>query len=400
MIPMGRAKNTWNQFLRYAGCAEGQRAYTGPRRAEVYLTNRCNLDCIACWSFSPLLEGRHLPPQVELKWEKADQLLRDLAAGGCEEIQFVGGGEPMIYPSIMEALERTKSLGMRCFVTTNLTPVTPKRAERMVQLGVDRIYVSLWAATPKTYAATHPKSGEEVFVKIDETLRRLDELKGGERLARPQVIIRNVIFKQNHHEVRTMVDYAADVGAAAVDFTLAYTFPGSTDVLLLDDSMREKVRRQLDSIPEEVRRMEGHHGPGTFLYEMDNFSRRLSALSEGEGELDRSVLERVPCQIGWFHVIIQADGVVIPCCKGQSKPLGNIYEKSFREIWYSSQYDEFRRKAKYLPKSDPYFASIDCYKMCDNVGMLKMIEERMQRLRPIEGVTRRLVAPLLRTGKR
>ena len=50
-------RRLFRKFLRYAGCVESREAYTGPQRAEIYLTNKCNLDCIACWTFSPLLAG-------------------------------------------------------------------------------------------------------------------------------------------------------------------------------------------------------------------------------------------------------------------------------------------------------------------------------------------------------
>lgn len=385
-----------NQVLQYLGCVDGTRAFTGPRRVELYPTNRCNLDCIACWSFSPLLQGRHFPPQIDLDWDVMRRLLNDLAEMGCEEVQLVGGGEPMIYPKIMKALELIKSRGMRAFITSNITPITEKRADRLVDLQVDRFYASIWAATPETYAITHPSAAGNTFRNIDRTLRYLFRRKGGNRLAKPQIVIHNVVFAQNYREVRMMVDYALEVGAAAVQFTMAYTFPGSTDVLLLNESMRAEVLGQLEEIPGEIRALEGHHGPGSFLWEIDNFKRRLREDSAPRGDFDQSVLERIPCQIGWFYAIIQADGVVIPCCKGQSKPMGNVNEKPFREIWESRVYNRFRQKAKNLPKSDPYFASINCYKMCDNVQMLCKIEERMERLRPIEGIARQVALPVVR----
>lgn len=388
-----------SRLLQYAGCVDGRETFTGPRRAEIFPTNRCNLDCLACWSFSPLLEGRHLPPPLELEWDSTRQLITDLAQLDCEEIQLVGGGEPMIYPQIMPAIELIKALKMRCFITTNLTPVTEKRARRIVEIGVDRLYCSLWAASPETYRATHPNSSEKTFPKIDRTLRLIQELKGGCRLAKPQVILHNVIFKQNHHEVERMVEYALEVGATAVQLTMPYTFPGSTDVLLLDAKMRQEVLRQIKRIPEDIRALPGHHGPGSFLWEFDNFRRRLEQPQAGEGQYDKDILERLPCQIGWFYTIVQADGQVIPCCKGQSKPMGNIHEKSFREIWDSETYKEFRHKAKTLPKSDPYFTSINCHKMCDNIAMLDKIENHMQRLKPAEGLTHRLVVPVLKAIK-
>jgi MoaA/NifB/PqqE/SkfB family radical SAM enzyme len=76
--------------------------------------------------------------------------------------------------------------------------------------------------------------------------------------------------------------------------------------------------------------------------------------------------------------------------------MGNVKETPFREIWESRVYNIFRQRAKNLPKSDPYFASINCYKMCDNVQMLCKIEERMERLRPFEWIARRVVLPVIK----
>jgi len=47
--------------------------------------------------------------------------------------------------------------------------------------------------------------------------------------------------------------------------------------------------------------------------------------------------------------------------------MGNINQQNFSEIWHGIKYNEFRAKAKYLPKTDPYFSDIDCLKMCDNM---------------------------------
>lgn len=388
-------KQPLRQFLRYAGCLDGVRAFTGPKRAEIYLTNKCNLDCIACWTFSPLLRGTNQLPQVEIPWDKAELLIRDLAKGGCEEVLFVGGGEPMIYPKIMEALELVKELGMSAFVTTNMTPVTPKRVRRMVEIGVDRLYVSLWAASPESYDVTHPNVTGEEFLKIDAILREFARVKRETGKRHPEIIIHNVIFNQNHHEVRAMVDYALEVEANAVQFTVSYTLPDRTDVLLMNEAERSSVLGQIDSIPPEILSREGIHGPGTFLWELDIFRARVEGEEATEGRFDTPLLDSMPCMIGWFFTVIRANGDVIPCCKGQNKPMGNIHSETFEEIWYNGKYDLFREKAKDLPKSDPYFADIDCHKMCDNVGQLRTIDRYMTKLRPLEGPTA-LTLPVIR----
>ena len=388
-------QNAYRQFLRYSGCVQGDEAFTGPKRAEIYLTNKCNLDCIACWTFSPLLRGTNQLPQVEIPWEKAEQLIRDLAKGGCEEVLFVGGGEPMIYPKIMEALELVKELGMSAFVTTNMTPVTPKRVRRMVEIGVDRLYLSLWAATPEVYDVTHPNVTGEEFKKIDSILREFDRVKRETGKTKPEIIIHNVIFNQNFHEVRAMVDYALDTNVAAVQFTLSYTLSDRTDVLLMTEEQRGEVLQQLDSIPREVYEKEGLHGPGSFLWEVDIFRSRVEGEQATEGRFDTPLLDSMPCLIGWFFTVIRANGDVIPCCKGQNKPMGNIHTETFEEIWYNSKYNVFREKGKNIPKSDPYFADIDCHKMCDNVGQLRTIDQYMTKLRPIETPTA-LAIPVIR----
>ena len=54
----------------------------------------------------------------------------------------------------------------------------------------------------------------------------------------------------------------------------------------------------------------------------------------------------------WFEPYIMMGGYVLPCCAvlmSNKRPflrkysLGNIYEKSFKEIWYSERYKKFRK---------------------------------------------------------
>jgi len=64
--------------------------------------------------------------------------------------------------------------------------------------------------------------------------------------------------------------------------------------------------------------------------------------------------------------------------------MGNLFKQSFEEIWHSPAYEEFRDKALRLPKSDPYFAPIGCYKCCDNLMHNEEVHRRIQALRPDE----------------
>jgi radical SAM superfamily enzyme YgiQ (UPF0313 family) len=45
-------------------------------------------------------------------------------------------------------------------------------------------------------------------------------------------------------------------------------------------------------------------------------------------------------------------------------PMGNIYKESFKEIFFSEEYDKFRYCAKHLDKNNEYFNKIKCYEDC------------------------------------
>ncbi len=103
---------------------------------------------------------------------------------------------------------------------------------------------------------------------------------------------------------------------------------------------------------------------------MGSFKRRLLSISNGTTQMyDHNIVDAIPCYIGWTFARILPNGDVIPCCKAHKKPLGNLYKNTFKEIWLSQVYNNFRNLAKNEKKSHPYFKEIGCYKSCDNVGM-------------------------------
>jgi radical SAM protein with 4Fe4S-binding SPASM domain len=107
-----------------------------------------------------------------------------------------------------------------------------------------------------------------------------------------------------------------------------------------------------------------------------SFLRRLGSSGLEIQQYERQIIDRVPCTVGWTYSRITVEGNVLPCCKASDFPLGNIHKDSFRRIWQSRAYSTFRQKAKELPKNDPYFSRIQCYKSCDNLGMNLMTHLR------------------------
>ena len=361
-----------------AGVIEGTRTFVGPEQVVIDLTNRCNNNCIGCWTRSPLL--RDMEPTAkwvseEIPYDSILHLLNDLHDLGTRRVRFTGGGDPLIHPQLDEILKACKQRDLITCVTTNGVKLTEERAELFASLPLDEVAVSIWAATGDTYARTHPNKTSRTFDKIERNLTLLCKKKK----LRPAVTIANVIFAMNHGEVEQMYDFALRVGADQLYYAVLDPIEDRTDGLLLTPDHVMAVNAQLDRI--QRRNDELPPRQRLELENWDGFRRRItSAKEQQKGEYDASIIDSLPCYVGWIFCRILANGDVVPCCRGSDMPMGNINTDGFRTVWHSEKYTEFRVKAKNLSKKDPYFAPIGCHKTCDNLMHNEMLHERLEQL--------------------
>ncbi len=361
-----------------AGILDGQRTFAGPEHVVIDITNRCNYNCVACWTFSPLL-GDKKPPKAwygqELPVRMLRDLLDDLAAMGTKLVRFTGGGEPFLHPQILPLIAHCASAGLRLDITTNGSKLDRRTAEFLVRHGMGELSVSLWAADEASFAATHPNQRTGDFGPIREKLQYLN----GIRRNRVELVLCNVIGAMNFDKTAEMFEFALAVGADRVYFTLVDPIAGATDTLLLNEEQRLEVLRQVDWIEAQMARLP----PGRLgLDFFDGFKRRLTSDPDGAGRYDAEAVEAIPCYIGWYFCRVTADGKVCPCCRGVEMPMGDLSQQSFREIWQSACYAEFRHKALTCSKHDPYFAPMACHQMCDNLMHNQQLHERVALLRP------------------
>ena len=364
--------------LELAGAIDGTRTFVGPEQVVIDLTNRCNNNCIGCWTRSPLL--REKQPDMswiseEIPFDSVIHLLNDLHDLGTRRVRFTGGGDPLIHPRLDEILRACKQRNLITCITTNGTLITEKRAALFAELPIDELAVSIWAATGDTYARTHPNKTGRTF---DKLVRNLGILADKKKL-RPKVTLANVIFAMNHAEVEQMYDLALKVRADSLYYAVLDPIEGYTDGLLLGPDHVVQVNAQLDRIK---RRNEAL--PPRQQLELENwegFRRRVNSSAEQQdGSYDADVIDAIPCYVGWIFCRILANGDVAPCCRGSDLPLGNINTDGFKKTWLGAKYTEFRDKALNLSKKDPYFEPIGCHKTCDNLMHNEMFHQRLEEL--------------------
>jgi MoaA/NifB/PqqE/SkfB family radical SAM enzyme len=360
-------------YLDIIGVLDGSYAYKGPNFAQIDLTNDCNNDCIGCWCNSPLLEEKKINPDVKMQalpYKRVTRLIDELYRMGTRHIYYAGGGEPFMYPRIMDILAYTKKKGFECYVNTNFTLIDEKRVKELVDLGVDSLTVSVWAGTAGVYSVTHPNKGEDTFYQMREMLKLLNSVKR----KFPIIKLYNVIFNMNYYEVEKMIEFALQTKSEMVEFTVMDTIPGKTDRLLLNDKER-------GILLEDCKRLKEKYDSPYFkdrikLFGFEEFMRRISNVDAKVAEYDSNIIGTIPCYTSWVFVRILADGNVNSCLKSHRFPVGNILDQKFSEIWNGSLQRRFREKAFRFDKNDSFFSLIGndpdsimgCYKSCDNIG--------------------------------
>jgi molybdenum cofactor biosynthesis enzyme MoaA len=161
------------------------------------VTNICNLKCIHCPQ--PQIQAekgfavKHMPFAV---FESIVSQLRN-----CTEpcfLRFVGDGEPMLHPRLLEMLQLARQK-TNCVLnlTTNGTQLTNSAAERILQSDIHMLEVSLDALTKTTYEAIRRQSDyEKVIGNIFNFISRRKKLKASTKL-----LVSFVLQEQNKHEL-------------------------------------------------------------------------------------------------------------------------------------------------------------------------------------------------------
>ncbi len=205
-------------------------------------------------------------------------------------IRLSGGGEPLLHPQILDLIEYAKSAGARIGLITNGSLLTPEKADRLLACGADTIEVSVDAADPETYSKVRAGLDFATLVKnMDYTLKRRSETK-----SESKVVVSVVNQKAVEDRLKEIVEYWDK---------------------LVDNVI---VRKYLTwNILDE----------------------------EGSGDPTPYLAERVPCPWPFERINVDTRGDVMFCGYDIAgvTDLGNIMEKSLKEIWQGLEM-EARRK--------------------------------------------------------
>ena len=347
---------------------DGYRARMPPLMT-LQVNKRCNLRCVQCWEWGdtgayktlPRADvGNELPTAV---WKK---LIVEAAAW--KPYLYFFGGEPLLRTDMTELIGLASELGILTALNSNSTMVTPALAETIVRSGLDYFIASLDG--PREIN-DRIRLGHDVFERVTAGIRALVDARRRLRSPFPIIEVCATVTAENHAH---LVETAEVVNGLGVDYFKIQLGMFTTRDLLRQTQAR--VTREFGKVPRLlegfVRETSSIDGSVVRAGEQEILSRDWTFdftryPKPGVRGFDHEEFFAAPgkvygeklCHVPWKRAVVMPNGSVVGCPWLPEIAIGNIREKSFREIWDDEQLRKFRRSLS----EDGLLAS--CSRCCD-----------------------------------
>lgn len=296
-----------------------------PAFVRMLPTDRCNLDCAYCWQRDERSADMTLAA-FERYLAKALELRVGL-------ITFLGG-EPMIWAPLCDALALCTERRVLTDLTTNGTLLTPESIERLGRAGLDYLNISVDGA------------GTSAVTRKNSVFRPglMEALKEARREHHLHARINSVVFKDNFHEIRTLIDFAErwDV-QLSLGFVVPHidpAHPAATDICFTPAD-EPRLREIVDEILARKR-------AGASIIDPDEYFRNVFRFLRRERFWDCNY----PTRHGWINVT--PTGRIRSCTKKMDE-----LDIGFLEL-DAARLGELRA----LLKEKVAGCNLDCYSNC------------------------------------
>lgn len=274
-----------------------------PFSISVEPTTSCNLRCPEC----PSGLRAFTRPTGMLSPELFQKVIDEMA-GHLTYLTFYFQGEPYLHTSFLEMVKYARKKNIYTATSTNAHYLTEAQAKKTIESGLDRLIISIDGTTQETYKA-YRVGGK--LNKVLEGAKNVVKWKREMKSKTPYVIFQFLVVRHNEHQVEELRELARELGVDEVILKTAQVYDYEHGNLLIPENERYSRYRKNDD--------------GTYSI--------------------KNTLEN-SCWKLWHSCVFTWDGKVVPCCfdKDAQYQLGDINAHSFKEIWWSEAYKDFRAK--------------------------------------------------------
>lgn len=272
-----------------------------PFSVSVEPTTSCNLRCPQC----PSGLREFTRPTGMLEPAFFSQMLSQLK-NHLHSLTFYFQGEPYLNPDFLKMVRSANEQKVFTITSTNAHYLNEKNAIDTVKSKLDKLIISVDGITQEVYQQYRiGGSVDKVIEGTREILKQKKLLKS----KTPHVVWQFVVFKPNEHQIEAVKKFGKELGVDEVKIKTAQIYDFENGHALIPDS--EKYSR----------------------YKKDE---------TGSYIIKNKLLNQ--CWRMWQGCVITWDGKIVPCCfdKDAKFKLGNLSKQSFKDIWFSEEYNRFR----------------------------------------------------------
>lgn len=287
---------------------------TAPIYVRIKPTNTCNQNCYYCSSKDDNVpEERKLDYYASIPWEKLQEIICDLGDMGVKAVTFSGGGEPLIYPHIEDALRLVKEKGIDYSIISNGQALEGQKAELLADAKWIRI--SLESACAETYEKIRRV---HTFEKVIDNIRNFVKIKSPECT----IGINCVVTQDNYKEIYDLCKLASEIGVNNIKLS----------PMRLDGSLNQYHSAIEDDVQRQILRAK-----------QDFENQQFTIIDKYDGDSSLNEVYEKPyhrCMIQEVFTVIGADCKMYLCHQRAYTRDGDIADlrnQSFKEAWYAEE---------------------------------------------------------------
>jgi radical SAM protein with 4Fe4S-binding SPASM domain len=264
-------------------------------------TTSCNLRCPECPSGLRAFTRPIGMLNKDFFGKTIDELHKELLY-----LIFYFQGEPYLNPDFLDMVGYASKKKIYTATSTNAHYLNEANAKRTIESGLDRLIISIDGTTQDVYEQ-YRVGGK--LDKVIEGTKNIVHWRKELKSKKPFIIFQFLVVKPNEHQIEDVKKLATELGVDEVRFKTAqiYDYENGNDL-----------------IPT-----------------IDRFSRYRKQ-ENGTYAIKNKLMDH--CWKLWHACVITWDGIVVPCCfdKDATHRFGDLKEKTFKEIWQNTAYQNFR----------------------------------------------------------
>ncbi|MDR2203697.1 MAG: radical SAM protein [Nitrososphaerota archaeon] len=286
-------------------------AHQGERFVPLVLswnvTRECNLKCSHCY-----INAADRKLDNELTTEEGKRLIDQI----CEvstPLLVLSGGEPLLRPDIYELIKYGSSKGLKMGLGSNGSLIEDTVAKKLKNAGITTVSISL-----DSHIATQHDDFRGVTGSWEKAVNAIKVLRANNIL----VQVNTTLTHDNYTQIDDIMSFSRSIGVE--NFHLFFLVPTGRGVKL-DDISPQKYEDMITNTFAKVPK----HG----LNVRPSCAPQFMRIAQGM-DLDMRQWIR-GCIAGMHYCRIYPTGDVTPC-PYLPVTVGNVREKSFKEIWQTS----------------------------------------------------------------